>query len=52
MEKEQPLIDALEWIIDVADMNLQDQKLRSNARRTLRRIADKAEEAISKQEDE
>jgi hypothetical protein len=43
------LVEALEWILDIADKNLeQDNKLKAQGARTLRRIGDKAEAALAK----
>ena len=48
---EQMLIDTLAWIADIADANYeQDGKLRAAGARTLKRISDKAREAIAKAE--
>ena len=41
------LVEALKWIRDIADTNLeQDTKLRAQGARTLKRIADKADDAL------
>jgi hypothetical protein len=43
------LLEALEWITDIADKNFeQDTALRSRGARTLKRIAEKAGAAIAK----
>lgn len=43
------LYEALDWIRTIADANLeQDDKLRSNGARTLKRIADKCDEALAR----
>lgn len=43
------LVEALEWIVDIAERNYeQDDKLRAQGARTLARIAAKARDAITK----
>lgn len=47
MTREQQLEDALRWIFNIVDKELaSDQTLRARGARTLRRIGDRAEDAL------